>query len=368
LFLKLTETSRPLEIKKGEKIMKKRIVAMLMVVLMLVLLVAGCGKTAEEGSEADKETEVESEAGTKSAKDYKVAVLTMRKMTTPADLNTLEGIDRLKDELGIECKIIECIEIAEYKEQMQAVSEEGYDIVYFIYDNFLEAAEELAPMYPDTKYIGLWIDLPEEDAIDNLKPLFFRPEQGAFLCGAAAAMMTETNKVAFLGGGINPGIITFLAGYEAGIKYINPDCELVVSWANTFDDPLKGKELASSLYSREVDVIFQSANQTGLGVFEAAKEAGKYAIGVDVDQSELAPDNIIASCLLDHGFATFDSISKTFEGEFTNEQVYYGLQEGSPVVALNDKIVSAEVQEKIKELEDKIIAGEITIPKTTETK
>lgn len=338
----------------------KRLVAMLISVMLIVLTLGGCGKK--------EETQEKGEEGTKKTEDYKVAVLTMRKMTTPADLNTLEGIDKLKDELGIDCKIIECVEIAEYKEQMQAVSEEGYDVVYFIYDNFLEAAKELAPMYPDTKYIGLWIDLPKGEEIDNLKPLFFRPEQGAFICGATAAMMTETNKVAFLGGGINPGIITFLAGYEAGIKYVNPDCELVVSWANTFDDPLKGKELASSLYSRGVDVIFQSANQTGLGVFEAAKEAGKYAIGVDVDQSELAPDNIIASCLLDHGFATYDSISKAYQGDFTNEQVYYGLQEGSPVAAINEKIVPEDVQQKIKEIEEKIISGEITIPKTTETK
>lgn len=338
----------------------KKMVAMLVSVMLVVLSVAGCG--AKEKKEGDEQKTK------KSAEDYKVAVLTMRKMTTPADLNTLEGIDKLKDELGINCKIVECVEIAEYKEQMQAVSEEGYDVVYFIYDNFLEAAKELAPMYPDTKYIGLWIDLPKGEEIDNLKPLFFRPEQGAFICGATAAMMTETNQVAFLGGGINPGIITFLAGYEAGIKYVNPDCELVVSWANTFDDPLKGKELASSLYSRGVDVIFQSANQTGLGVFEAAKETGKYAIGVDVDQSELAPDNIIASCLLDHGFATFDSISKTYEGEFTNEQVYYGLQEGSPVAAINEKIVPEDVREKVKEIEEKIISGEIDIPKTTETK
>lgn len=337
---------------------KRRVIALMLSFMLLVLSAAGCG--AEEKPK-------DSSGEKKSAEDFKVAILTMRKMTTPADLNTLEGVDKLKEELGLECKIVECLEIAEYKEQMQAVSEEGYDVVYFIYDNFLEAAKELAPMYPDTKYVGLYIDQPDND-IENFKPLFFRPEQGAFLCGAAAGLMTESNQVAFLGGGVNPAILTFLAGYEAGIKYVNEECELVVSWANTFDDPLKGKELASSLYSRGVDVIFQSANQTGLGVFETAKETGKYAIGVDVDQSELAPDNVIASCLVDHGYATYDSISKIFEGEFTNEQVYYGLQEGSPVIALNDNIVPAEVSEQLKELEQKIVNGEIEIPKTTETR
>lgn len=345
--------------------------------LAVSLTMAGCGSgggTQPSGSESAPQpasqasTENKPDGQDKTATDYKVAVLTIRKMTSPADLNTLEGVQKLHDELGIECKIVECVEIAEYKEQMQAVSEEGYDLVYFIYDNFLEAAEELAPMYPDTKYIGLWIDLPEGREQPNLKPLFFHPEQGAFMCGAAAAKMTQTNKVAFLGGGVNPGIVTFLAGYEAGVKYVNPDCELVVSWANTFDDPLKGKELAASLYNRDVDVIFQAANQTGLGVFDAAKEAGKYAIGVDVDQSSLAPDNVIASCLLDHGYATFDSISKAYQGDFTNEQVYYGLKEGTPVIALNEKLVSQEVRDSLKEIEQKIISGEIEPPKTTETR
>lgn len=347
---------------------RKRLFAIVMVLILSCTFLAACGSKDEGEDAKSEETKTEGEEGKKSAEDYKVAVLTIRKMTSPADLNTLEGIDRLKDELGIDCKIIECVEIAEYKEQMQAVSEEGYDVVYFIYDNFLEAAKELAPMYPETEYIGLWIDLPKEDQLANLKPLFFRPEQGAFMCGAQAGLMTKTNQVAFLGGGINPGIVTFLAGYEAGLKHTNPDCELVVSWANTFDDPLKGKELASSLYSRGVDIIFQAANQTGLGVFDAAKETGNFAIGVDVDQSDLAPDNIISSCLLDHGFATFDSISKAFNGEFTNEQVYYGLQEGSPVIAVNDKIVDQEITEKLEEIEKEIIDGKIEIPKTTETK
>lgn len=356
---------------KVKKRLANRMVSATLALVMVLGLLTGCG--GESGSSAGESSAAASGSGTSSVAakdpaDYKVAVLSMRKMTTPADLSTLEGIQKLHDELGINCKIIECEEVAEYKEQMQAVSEEGYDVVYFIYDNFLKAAEELAPLYPKTEYIGLWIDLPKDVNIPNLKPLFFRPEQGAFLCGAAAALKTTTNQVAFLGGGVNPGIVTFLAGYEAGIKYVNPDCKLVVSWANTFDDPLKGKELANSLYSRGVDVIFQSANQTGLGVFEAAKDAGKFAVGVDVDQSSLAPQNIIASCLLDHGYATYDSISKAYKGEFTNEQIYYGLQEGTPVVALNDAILDKDIVNRINEIQEKIKAGEIEIPKTTETR
>ena len=334
--------------------------SLILVLILCVTTLIGCAppKTQDPADQG-------SDSGTN--KDFKVAILTIRKLTTPADLNTLEGVKKLKDELGIDAKIIECTEISEYKEQVQAVSEEGYDVVYFIYDNFLEAVTEIAPQYPNTKYIGLWIDQAGKEGLPNLKPLFFKPQEGSFMSGVVAALSSKTNKVGFIGGGVNPGILTFLAGYEAGVKYVKPDAELVVSWANTFDDPIKGKELASSLYSRGVDVIFQVANQTGLGVINAAKELGKYAIGVDVDQSPLAPGNVIASCLLDHGYATYDSIKQAYDGKFTPDQVYYGLKEGMEVVAIPDS-VPQEIKDKVKEIEQKIINGEIEIPTTTETR
>ncbi|HPT82926.1 MAG TPA: BMP family ABC transporter substrate-binding protein [Limnochordia bacterium] len=328
--------------------MRIRVLALLLMALVVVTMFPGLALGASQ--------------------DFRVAVLTMRKMTTPADLNTLEGIERLREELGIEIKIVEAVEIAEYKEQVLAVSEEGYDVVYFIYDNFLEPVRELAPHYPHIKYIGLWIDLGDDHGIPNLKPLFFKPEQGAFMCGVVAALMSETGKVGFIGGGINPGILTFLAGFEAGINYIDNGTELVVSWANTFEDPLKGKELARSLYNRDVDIIFQVANQTGLGVIDAAKEMGKFVIGVDVDQSPLAPENVIASCLLDHGYATYDSVKQAYEGQFNSKQVYYGLEEGTPVIAINTALVPEEIQAQVADIEERIIRGEIAIPKTTETR
>lgn len=129
---------------------------------------------------------------------------------------------------------------------------------------------------------------------------------------------------------------------------------------------MKGQELANSLYNRNVDVIFQVANQTGLGVINAAKARGKYAIGVDVDQSGLAPGHVIASTLLDHGYATYDSIKQAYEGKFTPDQVYYGTAEGMEVVAIPDFVPQA-VKDKVAELKKKIVAGEITIPKTTTT-
>ncbi len=336
---------------------------LLLLVMVMGLLGSACAKQGAPGpTPSGQQT-----PPTTPQKAFKVALLTARKLSTPADLNTLEGVKRLKDELGIDVKIVECTEIAEYKEQVQAVSKEGYDVIYFLYDMFLPAVQEIAPQYPKTKYIGLWIEIPADKKQSNVKPLFFRPEQGSFVAGVMAAKMSKTGNVGFIGGGVNPGILTFLAGYEAGIKYQNPKAKLHTAWANTFEDPVKGRELASSLYSKGVDVIFQVANQTGLGVINAAKEANKYVIGVDVDQSPLAPGNVIASVLLDHGYATFDSIKQAYEGKFTADQVHYGLKEGMKVIAIPSS-VPAEIKTFIDQIEKKIIAGEITVPKTTETR
>ena len=357
----------------------KKLVCMLLALAMLMALAACGGKTPPGDSSGGNQTQTDSPTNSPSnspsdSKDDvteselpKVALMSMRQMTQPADLSTLEGVDRLKNELGIDVNIVVCTEVSEYYDQMQALCEEGYDIIYFVYDNFLEAAKELCLLYPDIQFIGLWIDLQGEVVAPNLKPVHFRSEQGSFMCGVTAALMSETGKVGFIGGGNNPGIKVFLAGYEAGINYVDNGTELVVSWANTFDDPLKGQELALSMNERGCDVIYQAANQTGLGVFQAAEEKGFYAIGVDVDQSPLAPDNIICSSLLDHGYATFDSISQAVNGGFNNGQVFYGLQEGMPVIAINEALVNADVISRIQEIEGEIRAGNIDIPTTTET-
>lgn len=350
--------------------MKK--LASMMLALAMALSLAACGgrgNDAVNGGGTSGQTGSQQDAGTDAVNQElpKVALMSMRQMTQPADINTLEGVDRLKEELGLDVNVVVCTEVSEYYDQMQALCEENYDIIYFVYDNFLEAAKKLCVLYPDTMFIGLWIDLQGEDAAPNLKPVHFRSEQGSFMCGVVAALMSETGKVGFIGGGNNPGIKVFLAGYEAGINYVDNGTELMVSWANTFDDPLKGQELALSLNERGCDVIYQAASQTGLGVFQAAQDKGFFAVGVDVDQSSLAPENIICSSLLDHGYATYDTISQAINSQFSNEQIYYGLQEGMPVIAINDALVSGEVIQQVKDIEQKIIAGEIEIPTTTET-
>lgn len=223
--------------------MKKLACMLLALAMMLSLAACGgnSGNNAANNGGTDNQTNNQTnnqqgeDTDTGSGELPKVALMSMRQMTQPADLNTLEGVDRLKEEMGLDVNIVVCTEVSEYYDQMQALCEEGYDIIYFVYDNFLEAAKELCVLYPDTMFIGLWIDLQGEEVAPNLKPVHFRSEQGSFMCGVVAALMSETGKVGFIGGGNNPGIKVFLAGYEAGINYVDNGTELMVSWANTFE-------------------------------------------------------------------------------------------------------------------------------------
>ena len=133
--------------------------------------------------------------------------------------------------------------------------------------------------------------------LNNVKSMTFAEEQGSFLVGAAAALKTKTGKIGFIGGVENDLIKKFEAGYVAGAKAAKPDIEVAVQYITQppdftgFNDPAKGKEIATSMYSDGNDVVYAAAGGSGLGVFEAASETGKqgevWAIGVDSDQYNL---------------------------------------------------------------------------------
>src|SRR4029453_17381251 len=161
----------------------------------------------------------------------------------------------------------------------------------------------LAKEYPNSKFAGVDYAV-QTDAKgnpipppSNLAALKFREEQGSYLVGALAALVGGSKKVGFVGGMDFPLIQKFEAGYKAGVKYVCPDCTVLSQYAGVtpeaFRNPGKGKELALSQYQQGVNIIYHASGSTGLGVFEAARQTGKYAIGVDADQSHKAPGGIL---------------------------------------------------------------------------
>src|SRR6185295_10013430 len=211
---------------------------------------------------------------------------------------------------------------------LRLLAAEGMNLVIGVGFIFSDDITNLAKEYPAVPFACVDYAL----AVDkngnviapppNVAALKFREEQGSFLVGAMAALVGKSKKVGFVGGMDTPLIHKFEAGYKAGVKAVCADCEVISQYAGVtpeaFRNPGRGKELALSQYQQGVNVIYHASGSTGLGVFEAARQTGKYAIGVDADQYSEAPGRILTSMVKGIDVAVFDMIKRardhTFKG------------------------------------------------------
>ncbi|SDW33764.1 nucleoside-binding protein [Marininema mesophilum] len=203
----------------------------------------------------------------------------------------------------------------------------------------------------------------------NVAAVTFKEEEGSFLMGVIAGSMTKTNKVGFIGGITSPLIKKFESGYRAGVKAANPKAEVKVVYAESFTDSAKGRALASSLYNGGTDIIYHAAGGVGKGLFNEVKtrKKGKYwAIGVDMDQSKLAPDHTLSSMVKRVDVAVYDVMKKVKDGKFPGgEQVELGLKEdGVTYSDTTKKHVPAKVLKKVDNFKQQIINGKIKVPAT----
>ncbi|NLB89815.1 MAG: BMP family ABC transporter substrate-binding protein [Clostridiales bacterium] len=283
------------------------------------------------------------------------------------------GIERAGAELGIEYKVLECRnDPSAIKDQMVEASEYA-QIVVAVGFEFGDIIQALAADYPEVDYIYVDNAIPD---IENLITVSYADNEGAFLAGALAAMMTTSTElegmneekiIGMVGGEDIEVIRNFQVGYEAGAKYIDEEVEVKVLFAQTFEDPAKGKENATSLYSAGADIVFQVAGKTGEGVFLAAKEQGKYAIGVDTDQRYIEPDHIIASMKKEVGTSIYDTIVQIQEGTVERGKVItYGLAQQGVGLSYGDEtmpeLVPATVVEQLEKIREEILSGTIEVP------
>jgi basic membrane protein A and related proteins len=254
------------------------------------------------------------------------------------------------------------------------LAEAGYDPVLAVGFNYDEVIADVAPDFPETTFAQ--VDGSNADGAkgDNVTGLIFAEEQGSFLAGVAAASKTEANHIGFVGGVQSPLIEKFQAGYVAGATAVKPDVIVDVQYLSPagdfsgFSDPQKGKLVAGGMYQAGADVVFHAAGGSGVGVFEAAVEADKRAIGVDSDQWQTAPADqqavIMTSMLKRVDNAVADFIADFAEGnvegatdilnDLSTEGV--GLAESGGFIA--------DIQPVIDDYSERIISGEITVPTT----
>jgi basic membrane protein A len=253
------------------------------------------------------------------------------------------------------------------------LAEQGNDLVVAVGFAFSPGIDEIAGDFPDVNFAV--VDGFAQEA-DNVSNLTFKEHEGSFLVGAAAAMKSETGTIGFLGGQSGTGLIEkFEAGYVAGAQEINPDIEVLVEYIGdstaAFNDPTRGEALSAKMYDGGADVVYHAAGASGAGLFKAAVEANKWAIGVDSDQSLTAsPEQrklILTSMLKRVDTAVHDAIQQVSEGSFVSGTQVFGLKEDGVGYAVNqynnnEQLLSQEIQSRLDELQQQIIDGSITVP------
>jgi basic membrane protein A len=287
------------------------------------------------------------------------------------------GAERAAKELGARIRFIEPGEGSDREAGLRLLAAEGMDLVIGVGFIFTDDLTQLAKEYPNTRFAGVDYSVATDKdgkvipPPPNLAALKFREEEGSFLVGALAGLVSRSRKVGFVGGMNFPLIHKFEMGYKAGVKAVCPDCEVIAQYAGVtpeaFRNPGKGKELALSQYQQGVNVIFHASGSTGLGVFEAARQTGKLAIGVDADQYNEAPGYVLTSMVKGVDNATFDVIKRVKEGRFKGGLYQYGLAEngvGYVYDANNEKLIPPDVRERLEKLKQEIIAGRIKVPST----
>jgi basic membrane protein A and related proteins len=287
------------------------------------------------------------------------------------------GGERAERELGARVHFIEPGEGSDREAGLRLLAAEHMDLVIGVGFIFTDDLTALAKEYPDVHFAGVDYALATDSTgavippPSNLAALKFREEQGSFLVGALAALVGKSKKVGFVGGMDIPLIHKFEAGYRAGVKQVCPDCTVVAQYAGVtpeaFRNPGRGKELALAQYQSGVNIIFHASGSTGLGVFEAARQTGKMAIGVDADQYQEAPGFILTSMVKGVDAAVYDAIERVKSGKFTGGIYQFGLAEngvGYVYDENNRKLIPDSVRTRLEGLREQIIAGKITVPDT----
>ncbi|MFB9324589.1 BMP family protein [Paenibacillus aurantiacus] len=284
------------------------------------------------------------------------------------------GVDKAAKELGMDVKTVEGgTNQADWAAGLESlVASNKYDVIVVGTSNMTDIVRELAPRYPDEKFIYFDDNIGD---IPNIYSMLYAQSEGSFLAGAFAALVTESTELAaanpektigFIGGMDIPIINDFKAGYEQGAKYVDPDVKVVSSYVGDFANAPKGKELAlAQMNGQQADIVFQVAGGAGLGTLEAGNEAGKYTIGVDSNQNALYPGSVLTSMMKNIDASVFRALELFQQGklEFGKNEVL-GIEEGGVGLAKDDLYASKvpqSIQDRMAEIEAKVASGEIKI-------
>jgi basic membrane protein A len=275
------------------------------------------------------------------------------------------GAQRFAEETDSEYREFEIQNEAQREQALRRFAEDGHSPVIIAGFTAAQAVDTVAQEFPETEFviIDMVVDQP------NVRSVVFKEHEGSFLAGIMAAKASETGTVGFVGGMSIPLISRFACGYKGGVMATNADATVIENFTGdtpaAWNDPVKGGEITNAQIAQGADVVYHAAGGTGVGVLQAAADAGKLGIGVDSNQNALQPGSVLTSMLKRVDVAVYNAMKDGMsDDEFTNGVVVLGLAEDGVGVAIDDNnkdLVSEEMMAAVEEAKAKIISGEIEV-------
>jgi len=341
--------------------------AMLAALLAVGLVAGGCAKKAGTGEKT----------GSKKA-PLRAAMVTDVGGLGDRSFNDLSyaGLEKAKADFGIEIKVLESHEIADYASNIDQLARAGYNPIFTVGFLMQDALGREAPNYPDVRFGA--IDESFDPPPPNVVGILFKEQEAGYLAGVVAGLATRAhfdprlnpeNTVGFVGGMDIPPVERYEVGFVAGVKSVNPGAKVLILYAGKFDDQAKGKEIGLSLIDQKADVIFAAAGQSGLGVIKACQERGALFIGVDADQYETVPgsgDVMLTSAVKRLDVAVYNTVKSVLDGTWEGgHNRYYGIREGgvglAPYHDFEDE-VPQEIKDAVAKASEAIVSGAVTVP------
>ncbi|MCG8349117.1 MAG: BMP family ABC transporter substrate-binding protein [Chloroflexales bacterium] len=372
--------------------MHKSFIRLLALFALLIPLLAACGsqppaadpttdpatsETATPEPSTDPTTEAPTADTSATAGSLRVGLVTDLGRVNDGTFNEFahRGVEQAANEFGLDYKFIETQTQADYEKNLQTFVSEAYDVIITVGFLIQDATLAAAQANPDIIFIGVDQFYDENNpaaSSPNLVGLQFREDQGGFLAGAVAGMMTQSNVIGIVGGEEIPPVKKFRNSYENGARYVNPDVNILGVYVPSFIDPVAGASNAQQMIGEGADVIFGAGGPTGSGAIGAAAEAGVFVIGVDQDEytttfdSGAAPnaDKILTSAIKRVDVAVYDQVKSVVENNFQGGgiAIYEASNEGVGIADYHDAAdaIPDAVKQRMDEILQKLADGSLT--------
>ncbi len=348
----------------------KKVFVLLLLSLIILLSFGSCVRqsatdedSATESGNTAEVTQTSAEPSADDDSDSLICIVSESSQGAPFSQQTWKGFERIQSTYGTQIKFVEALEASEFETQLRTMAEVGAKVIFSMFDAVNLVAAEIAPEYPDVQFV--LIDCNETFDIDNVTSIVVDSWEPSFVAGVVSALTTETGKLGWVGS-LDIGVINrFYDGFVAGVDYANQTYGLDVTVEKTYigssEDTVKASEAAKLLINNGADIIYQTANEAGLGVIQACADAGVKCVGVDSWQGDV-DDCVFWSALVAIEDGVFNTYTDYLDSGLESNSITYGIANGFPIYADVDyEKLPDDVKTAVDTVMDGVTAGTLDV-------